>query len=125
VRRSAIISVFIALLLLLAAVQVVAAGDQVKPPSPDASIPAPDALPSGGSGEISIDPVFLTPTPDATTATIPRSSTRRPDPTPPATDAVMPASAEAGPGSPALIPLVAAAFLILLIAARLPAARHR
>ena len=104
-RRSAIISVSIALLLLLAAVQLVAADEQVTPPFPYASVPAPDALPSGGSGEISIDPVFLTPTPDATPVRIVKASTRRPDPTPPATDAVMLASAEAGlarPGSSCL-----------------------
>jgi hypothetical protein len=125
VQRSAIVSIVIAALLALACVSSAAADDQVTPPSAEASAPGADSLPSGGSGEISIDPVFITPTPEATPASVVKGSTHRPDPTPPSTDASASTQTQPGPGSPALLALVSAACLILLVAARLPATRHR
>jgi hypothetical protein len=125
VQRSAIVSIIIAALMALACVSAAAADEQVTPPSTEASAPAPDSLPSGGSGEISIDPVFITPTPEATPASVVKGSTRRPDPTPPSTDATASTQAHPRPGSPALLVLVSAACLILFFAARLPVARHR
>lgn len=132
-KRQLIASLAISLTLALSAGAVAYAADDIAP-SPDASAvvaptPTDDATttpgPTAGGGEISIDPPFVTPTPDATPSSEVLGAAGRPELTPPPTDAVGGRTTAPGSGVAVLLLLAIAATSLMLLAGRLPVARRR
>jgi hypothetical protein len=117
VKRSVIASTAIALLLALGAAASAFAAD----PSGD---PVINETPNP-SGEISVDPTFLAPTPAATPVSEVMGATGRPQRTPPPTDTLGTPAQAPGTGLQVLLLLGVAGSSLVLIVGRLPVARRR
>jgi hypothetical protein len=117
VKRSVIASTAIALLLALGAATSAFAADPAENPV-ISETPNP-------SGEISVDPTFITPQPTAKPVSEVMGATDRPQRTPPPTDTVGEPSQAPGTGLQVLLLLVVAGSTLVLFAGRLPVARRR
>jgi hypothetical protein len=81
---------------------------------------------AGDEGEVVYDPIFLTPTPDATPMGEVRGITSRPLVTPPPTDTIRSADAAAtDAGIRSILVVLAGLSSMVLLLGRLPAARRR
>jgi hypothetical protein len=116
VKRSILASTAIALLLALGAASSVLADDPTDDPFASAA-PNP-------SGEIAVDPTFITPRPTATPKSEVLGATGRPQRTPPPTDTVGAPSQSPGSGLQVLLVLGVAGSTLVLIVGRLPVARR-
>jgi hypothetical protein len=118
VKRSVIASTAVALLLALGAATSAFAADPSDNPVTISETPNP-------SGEISVDPTFITPEPAATPASEVLGTKGRPERTPPPTDAVSVPAQAPGTGLQVLLLLGAAGSSLVLLVGRLPVARRR
>ncbi len=110
---------------LAAPVAAFAAEPGADPSGSSADAQPTEAQPTDG-GEVVYDPIFLTPTPDATPVGEVRAITSRPDPTPPATDSIGgPATRTSGSGVEAILLGLAGLSSMVLLLGRVPAARRR
>jgi hypothetical protein len=117
VKRSTIASTVLAALLALGAASTAFAAD----PSGD---PVISETPNP-SGEISVDPTFITPAPEATPVSDVMGATGRPERTPPPTDTIGAPAKAPGTGLQVLLLLGVAGSSLVLIAGRLPVTRRR
>jgi hypothetical protein len=117
VKRSVIASAAVALLLALGAATSAFAADPAQNPV-ISETPNP-------SGEISVDPTFITPKPAATPVSEVLGATDRPQRTPPPTDTIGGPVQAPGTGFQVLLLLGVAGSSLVLIAGRLPVARRR
>jgi hypothetical protein len=129
VKRSPLVALALALLVVAALVPAVLAADgttQGGPPPAVEPTPTPEPTPFDGNGEISIDPTFVTETPAPAATPVGRVSgaTGTPQATPPSTDTVTAATAP-GTGPGALLLLAIAGASLALLVARVPRARRR
>jgi hypothetical protein len=117
VKRSVIASTAVALLLALGAAASAFAADPAQSPV-ISETPNP-------SGEISVDPTFITPKPAATPVSEVMGATNRPQRTPPPTDTLGEPAQVPGSGLQVLLLLGVAGSSLVLFVGRLPVARRR
>jgi hypothetical protein len=99
-------------------------GDQQPTDAPPTDAPPTDGQPT--DGDVVYDPVFITPTPDATPVGAVRSATGRPEVTPPATDTIgSPGRSAPTAAVEGVLAVLGGLSALILLLGRPPGARRR